>query len=49
MSEKELYERLRAAFEGTNVSFGEMDMLGDFIFDGERCFTFSGIEEAADD
>ena len=45
MSEQELYDRLQAAFEGTNVSFEEMDELGSFIIDGERCFTFFGIIE----
>ena len=50
MSEQELYNRLQAAFEGTNVSFEEMDELGSLIIDGEhryfhRCFTFFGIIE----
>ena len=44
MSEQEFYDRLREAFEGTNVTFDHMDDLGDYIAERERCVSFFGVE-----
>jgi hypothetical protein len=44
MSEQEFYDRLRKAFEGTNITFDHMDDLGDYIAEGERCVSFFGVE-----